>query len=83
VRVTARAQDGQVIVSVSDEGAGVAKYQADKIFEPFQRGEGSQSSGVGLAICRAIVEAHGGIIELSTSQEGGARFTFSLPVRGA
>jgi two-component system sensor histidine kinase KdpD len=82
VRVSAREHAGQVIVSVSDEGPGVATYQADKIFEPFQRGDGSQSSGVGLAICRAIVEAHGGLIELTGSPEGGARFTFSLPVRG-
>jgi two-component system sensor histidine kinase KdpD len=36
---------------------------------------------VGLAICRAIVEAHGGLIELTAPPEGGARFTFSLPVR--
>jgi two-component system sensor histidine kinase KdpD len=83
VRVTARADDAQVTVSVSDEGPGVAKYQADRIFEPFQRGDGSNSSGVGLAICRAIVEAHGGGIELSTSPQGGARFTFGLPVRRA
>ena len=83
VRVTAREQAGLVIVSVSDEGPGVATYQADKIFEPFQRGDGSQSSGVGLAICRAIVEAHGGLIELTAAPEGGAKFTFTLPVRSA
>lgn len=83
VRVSAREQAGQVIVSVSDEGPGVPQYQADRIFEPFERGDGSQSSGVGLAICRAIVEAHGGLIELTGQPEGGARFTFSLPVRDA
>jgi two-component system sensor histidine kinase KdpD len=81
VRIGAREHAGQVVVWVSDEGAGVAQYQAEKIFEPFQRGEGSQSSGVGLAICRAIVEAHGGLIELTAAPEGGARFSFSLPVR--
>jgi K+-sensing histidine kinase KdpD len=83
VRVTAREKDGQVFLSVSDEGPGVAGFQADRIFEPFQRGDGSQSSGVGLAICRAIVEAHGGIIGVTASPEGGARFTFSLPIRHA
>ncbi|HVV36998.1 MAG TPA: ATP-binding protein [Acidimicrobiales bacterium] len=81
VRFGARQQDDNVVVWVSDEGPGVAQYQAGRIFEPFQRGEGSQSSGVGLAICRAIIEAHGGHIELSSVPEGGARFSFSLPVR--
>jgi two-component system sensor histidine kinase KdpD len=81
VRVGAR-QGGDVVVAwVSDEGTGVPTYQAERIFEPFQRGDGSQSSGVGLAICRAIVEAHGGRIELTGEPGGGARFSFSLPVR--
>ena len=81
LHVTARAADDRVIVAVSDERPGVARYQAARIFEPFQRGEGSQSSGVGLAICRAIIEAHGGEIGVTPAPGGGARFTFSLPVR--
>jgi two-component system sensor histidine kinase KdpD len=83
VRVAARATDDQVVVSVSDEGPGVLRSQAERIFEPLQRGEGSRSSGVGLAICRAIVEAHGGTIAVSPSPAGGARFTFTLPVHRA
>ncbi len=81
VRVTAKVSDGMVVASISDEGTGVATYQAEKIFEPFQRGDGSSSSGVGLAICRAIIEAHGGIIGLDSAPEGGARFSFSLKAR--
>ena len=81
VRVTARQDGDLVLTSVSDEGTGVPKYQAGRIFEPFERGDGSTSSGVGLAICRAIVEAHGGAIDLTTEPGGGARFTFSLPVK--
>jgi two-component system sensor histidine kinase KdpD len=81
VRVGARVVDGMVVASISDEGSGVATYQADKIFEPFQRGDGSSSSGVGLAICRAIVEAHGGLIGVDTAPGGGARFSFSLKAR--
>ncbi len=81
VRVTARVEANLVVASISDEGSGVATYQADRIFEPFQRGDGSSSSGVGLAICRAIIEAHGGLIDVSTATTGGARFSFSLPMR--
>lgn len=81
VWIGAKVSDGMVVTSVRDEGSGVATYQADRIFEPFQRGDGSSSSGVGLAICRAIVEAHGGLITVDTAPEGGARFSFSLKAR--
>lgn len=68
-----------VAVSVDDQGAGVAPADRDHIFEPFRRGEGSSSSGIGLAICKAIVEAHGGRITAGVGPRGGARFTFELP----
>lgn len=76
------AKDGadQVRVEVSDRGRGVAEEEADRIFEPFQRGSGSRSTGIGLAICRAIVEAHGGEIGVERTFGGGATFVFTLPV---
>jgi signal transduction histidine kinase len=52
-----------------------------ELFEPFRRGPGSESSGIGLAICRAIVEAHGGQIDVSNNPDSGATFRFTLPVR--
>ena len=52
----------------------------ERIFEPFQRGEGSRSSGIGLAICKAIVTAHGGEIAVERTFGGGATFAFTLPV---
>jgi two-component system sensor histidine kinase KdpD len=79
--IDAAVKDDAVSVSIADEGTGVPRYQADRIFEPFQRGDGSKSSGVGLAICRAIIEAHGGFIGVTAVSGGGARFTFTLPVR--
>jgi len=82
VRIGARARGGMVEVMVTDEGVGVARFERERIFEPFRRGEGSASSGVGLAICRAIVEAHGGVIDVEPAPGGGARFSFTLPVRG-
>ena len=70
-----------VEISVSDTGPGVPAADHDWIFEPFRTGsDGGRSSGVGLAICKAIVEAHGGRIDVSEAPGGGARFAFTLPV---
>lgn len=80
VRVRARRVDGMVEVAVADEGPGVPDHEAARIFEPFRRGAGSRSSGIGLAICKAIVEAHGGGISLQRTPGGGATFVVCLPV---
>ncbi len=83
VRVRAREREGWIEVSVSDQGPGVDPADRDRIFEPFSRGKGSTSSGVGLAICKAIVEAHGGSIAVQGadgSGRTGATFVFTLPV---
>ena len=69
-----------VEVRVVDEGIGVPDHERARIFEPFRRGEGG-ASGVGLAICKAIVEAHGGAIDVRRTPGGGATFAFTLPVR--
>lgn len=80
VRIRAREADGMIEVSVADEGPGVADHERARIFEPFRRGEGSRSSGIGLAICKAIVEAHGGSIRVERTPGGGATFVVRLPV---
>ncbi len=66
---------------MADEGIGVPDYERQRVFEPFRRGEGSRSSGVGLAICKAVVEAHGGTIRVERTPGGGATFVFTLPAR--
>src|SRR5205807_9620085 len=81
VRVTASQRDDTVEVRVADEGIGVPDWERRRIFEPFRKGEGSRSSGVGLAICKAIVEAHGGTIDVERTVGGGATFVVCLPVR--
>ncbi|MGH9281988.1 MAG: sensor histidine kinase, partial [Acidimicrobiales bacterium] len=81
VRIGGRRREGMVEVWISDEGVGVARFDKDRLFEPFRRGEGSSSSGVGLAICKAVVEAHGGTIRVEPEPGGGARFCFTVPVR--
>jgi two-component system sensor histidine kinase KdpD len=81
VEVGARRHRSEVEVWVTDEGPGVDLSRRDDLFEPFRPGPGSSSSGIGLAICRAIIEAHGGRIDVRNEPAGGATFFFTLPVR--
>jgi K+-sensing histidine kinase KdpD len=81
VRVTAERSDGAVTLAVADEGPGLHEDELDHIFEPFRAGKASTSTGVGLAICKAIVEAHSGTISAENSPNGGALFRFTVPVR--
>jgi two-component system sensor histidine kinase KdpD len=83
VEVLVRADDGDLLVSVRDRGPGVAKGQEELIFEKFTRGHAESATpgvGLGLAICRAIVEAHRGRIWVEPTAPQGATFTFSLPL---
>ncbi|MDQ1375087.1 MAG: hypothetical protein QOJ09_2425 [Actinomycetota bacterium] len=82
VTITARSPNVETVeLAVSDEGIGVPPHEMRRIFEPFHRGEGSRSSGVGLAICKAVVEAHGGSIQVARTPGGGATFIVTLPAR--
>ena len=72
-----------VMLSVRDHGPGVLPEHVDKLFEPFWKEPGSRSSGLGLAIVRSIVEAHGGLIEYCETPGGGATFVVHLPARVA
>jgi len=79
-----RAEPEAVILEVSDHGPGVPPEQAEAIFEPFVRltsGTGAvPGTGLGLPVCRGIVEAHGGTIRCLAGPEGGALFQVSLPL---
>jgi signal transduction histidine kinase len=71
-----------VEVSVSDEGPGVPEKDRSRIFEAYvQVGEGSRARGLGLglAVCKRLVEAHGGSIAVTDRSGGGSRFSFTLP----
>ena len=81
IDIAARDTGDHVEVSVRDYGAGVPKSQRKSIFEMFVRGTRESNKagvGMGLAICRAIVESHGGTIDVENATPG-ARFTFTLP----
>lgn len=83
IRVSARRLGPVVEFSVTDNGVGVTADDVRRIFEPFQRGAGSDPRsgvGMGLTICRAIVERLGGRIAVSRVHGGGSRFSFTLPV---
>lgn len=81
--ITARAADATLEVAVWDSGAGLPPGQEQLIFERFARGRRESTVpglGLGLAICQAIVEAHGGRIRAENPPGGGARFVFTLPL---
>ena len=82
VDIRAQASGDLVVITVDDAGPGLPKGKEAAIFDMFERGRKESSTpgvGLGLAICRAIVEAHGGKIRGETRPQGGARFTIELP----
>jgi signal transduction histidine kinase len=84
IRVSGRAQPNQIVVSVQDEGIGLAPEDQERVFERFTRVDNAlsrktQGVGLGLYLVRAIVEAHGGRVWVQSAPDKGARFHFSLP----
>jgi signal transduction histidine kinase len=76
-------RDGRAELWVADSGPGVPEADRERIFDRFARGAGARRSdgaGLGLAIVRAVAEAHGGAVGVDQSRMGGARFLISLPV---
>jgi two-component system, OmpR family, sensor histidine kinase KdpD len=83
VEISAASDRNELVVTVSDQGPGIPAGQENRIFEKFHRidSEGSQGgAGLGLSICRSIVEAHGGRIWADNLSTGGAAFHFALPL---
>jgi len=82
VAIGARVDGDQVRVTIDDHGPGLPAGREETIFEKFERGRKESTTpgvGLGLAICRAIMQAHGGSIRGETRAGGGARFTLLLP----
>jgi signal transduction histidine kinase len=82
VEVAVVHDDGRATVTVSDQGVGIAPEDRAHVFEPFRRGSrvrGIAGLGLGLAVARRIVEAHGGRIELDTARRAGSAFHVTLP----
>jgi signal transduction histidine kinase len=89
VQLRLRADDGNAVVEVSDDGPGIAPELRGQIFDRFVRGDGpadtasGPGSGLGLAIVGAVAASHGGSASASESAEGGALFVVRLPLRAA
>jgi two-component system phosphate regulon sensor histidine kinase PhoR len=86
IRVATGVRDGTVFVEVEDHGIGIAPEQREKIFEKFYRISGSlvhntKGSGLGLALVKYIVEAHGGAIRVRSAPGEGSTFTLSFPAQ--
>ena len=82
IEIAARPFSGHVVITVDDHGPGLPAGKEEAIFEKFERGNKESATpgvGLGLAICRAIVQAHGGAISGANRERGGARFTITLP----
>jgi PAS domain S-box-containing protein len=84
ITISAVATSEEVIVSVSDVGMGISVRDQERIFERFQRvgdplAQSTPGAGLGLYICRAVIEAHGGRIWVESTLRQGSTFSFSLP----
>ena len=86
VRLSARAEGDVVFLAVADTGQGIPAEDLPHLFERFYRADKSRSriqgrNGLGLAICKAIMDAHGGGIEVSSQPGAGSTFTVKLPAK--
>lgn len=85
ITITAEMQEGKLAISVADQGPGIDGADQGMIFDKFYRGHGQrysvQGTGMGLAIAKAIIEAHGGSITVTSQLGHGSVFSFTLPLQ--
>jgi signal transduction histidine kinase len=80
--LAAKTSNGNFLISVTDTGTGIAPENRTRIFEPYFTTK-AKGTGLGLAVSRRIIEAHGGTITAANEAGGGCRFVISLPLDGA
>lgn len=82
IDLTVSADGQELVVSVKDRGPGIPEAEQEAIFKPYARNDqsGQRGAGLGLALCRAIAEAHGGCLTLRRRTGGGSNFVLTLPV---
>ena len=87
IHITSEVSHGQMVTSVADRGPGIDSFELQLIFDKFYRGRDQRSlspgTGMGLAITKAIVEAHGGTISVTSQLGQGSVFLFSIPMASA
>lgn len=83
IRLSARRADGGIEIAVEDHGPGIPAEEWERVFEAFYRAPGTarraRGAGLGLAICKGLVEANGGHVRIEAATAGGARFVVTLP----
>ena len=84
IRLSCHSDNGNIVISVEDNGPGIPKHEIPLLFEEYYRGagpdtKGQEGSGLGLAIARHLVEQHGGKIWVNSQEGEGSTFSFSLP----
>lgn len=79
LKISAQTSDDQVEISISDRGCGISDEAADRLFEPFYTTK-NEGLGVGLNICRSVVEAHHGRLWFAANPDGGSIFHITLPL---
>ena len=86
IDITLRQEGENAVFTVSDNGSGIPVYLLGKLFDGAARSDrtadGRRSMGIGLSVCRTVVQAHGGTIRGENKKEGGACFTVTLPMKG-
>ena len=90
IEIAVKGMDAQLMISIADRGPGIPPYDLERIFDKFYRVSGAKrrnssvmGTGLGLAVCRGLVEAHGGRIWAENRPGGGAIFRFTLPLEKA
>jgi len=87
IHVSAESTESEIVVSVADSGQGIDELEQSLIFDKFYRGRDNrysvQGTGMGLAIAKAVVEAHGGMIRVTSQLGHGSVFSFTLPLKTA
>ena len=85
IKIDIDTRDSSLLVSVTDQGIGIPKDRAHELFEPFKRlltqSQHSKGMGLGLVVCKRLVEAHGGEIWVDSELEQGATLRFTLPLK--
>lgn len=85
IHISVESTDTEVVVSVADRGPGIEEFEQSLIFEKFFRGKDNrysvQGTGMGLAIAKAVVEAHGGSVRVTSQLGQGSVFSFTLPLK--
>lgn len=83
IEITARVEKRELVIGIADRGPGIPPGSEERLFEKFYRaseGAGQRGVGLGLAICKGFIEAHGGWIRAENREPGGALFRFALPL---